>query len=225
MWGKLIPDFIKLGYQVITVDLPGHGKTIELVENGNIEHIAHLVKEILDQHKISGFITVGHSMGGYVGLELLQLLPSQLILLHSNFWEDPPQKKIDRNRVIEVVKNNKNLIIKEAIPSLFAEENRNRLTKEIASLIKTACKMKAEAIVSATIGMRDRSSHYNFPKNTQLSIIHGQLDPIIPAEILHRELKKLNIKPKTITIANCGHMSIWEQPQTLIAAIKQAIIE
>src|SRR5690606_26597669 len=100
VWDRLHPVFAEDGYCVITMDLPCHGKSRFNGEICEMTEMAEAVFAILYKFKFFNPIVIGHSMGGYVGLELMKLMACRLILLHSNFWEDPPEKKNDRNRVI-----------------------------------------------------------------------------------------------------------------------------
>jgi pimeloyl-ACP methyl ester carboxylesterase len=178
--------------------------------------MASAVFNYLQDRKIENPFVLGHSMGGYVGLELLRQMPVELTLIHSNFWEDPESKKLDRNRVIEIVKTNKSLFLNESIPHLFAPENRITNQTEIQKLIQQATKIPVNEICAATAGLRDRKSSYDLMEAANISLIHGNQDPVIPNGILNAALQKLTKKPKVFEIENCGHMAFIEQPQHLI---------
>ena len=110
-------------YTIIIPDLPGHGKSSCLSKNCSMAFMAEIVSVLLNKLNIQRPLVFGHSMGGYAGLELARLQLIDLVLVHSNFWADSPQKKADRNRVIEVVEQSHLFFIKQAIPNLFSEAN------------------------------------------------------------------------------------------------------
>lgn len=178
---------------------------------------------ILHTFKIVNPVIIGHSMGGYVGLELLRLLDARLILLHANFWEDAPEKKADRNRVINIVRKGSELFIREAIPGLFSPDNVASCVKDIEKLISRALQIPTTEIAAATAGMRDRRAAYDIMNSQRVDIIHGEKDPIIPLEMLNSEIQKLKQTPRVITIPNCGHMSIWENRPALLQAIEDLL--
>jgi len=103
--------------EIMTIDLPGHGRSSDVVCSSIVD-MAELVKETIESTNICEYDVVGHSMGGYVALELVKLHQAckRVVLLNSNFWEDSPQKKLDRKRVAELVMQKKDHFIIEAIP-------------------------------------------------------------------------------------------------------------
>ena len=64
----------------ICIDLLGHGKTGSLIgeESHTMELQAKSVLSVLDQLQITIFSVVGHSMGGYIGLCLLDCCPERI---------------------------------------------------------------------------------------------------------------------------------------------------
>ena len=71
MWEKL--NF-KNNFKCIEIDFPGHGDS--LVEENQEYTMLCLAKEVnilLVEMSIEAYHIVGHSMGGYVGLELMKL--------------------------------------------------------------------------------------------------------------------------------------------------------
>jgi pimeloyl-ACP methyl ester carboxylesterase len=224
MWDSILPDFLVDGYKCITIDLPCHGNSRFKGEICSMAFMAKQVDLVLKELNITDkVITIGHSMGGYVALELSQLRSTKTLLLHSNFWADSDAKKIDRNRVIELVENGKKKFIQEAIPNLFALENREKCRDTIQLIIASACGIPFQEIQAATAGMRDRKPFYDLMAE-ELRIIHGQKDPIISTTTLAQEQKKLINNIAVIHLQNVGHMSIWEDGQSLIKAIKSLII-
>jgi pimeloyl-ACP methyl ester carboxylesterase len=99
MWNPLIPFFNEWGYEVIVFDLPCHGMSRYAKESCSMEEMAACIHDFSLSKDINNARVLGHSMGGYVGLELLHLGNYDLTLLHSNFWEDSETKKRDRDRV------------------------------------------------------------------------------------------------------------------------------
>lgn len=224
MWDDIVPHFDAISENYV-FDLPCHGNSRF---NGTICTMAEIARSIhlfCLAYQISNPIIIGHSMGGYIGLELRKLMPLKLVLLHSNFWEDPPAKKKDRNRVVDIVQENKSLLIREAIPHLFAPENRLKCQETIHTLIERAMEIPKEEICASTLGMRDRADHSNANNLNDVILIHGTKDPIIPTSLLEEKLEILPLKPAVHYMENCGHMSIWENPKGLIKLIKLTVFQ
>lgn len=205
MWETLELD--KFPFQSVLIDLPGHGKSTALPDVISLEAMAESVAETLKQLHLESFDLVGHSMGGYVALQLAKTNPNvgKICLLNSSFWEDSEAKKSDRNRVIELVKTHKNHFLNEAIPGLFAHPRLH--TDFIQQLINEAAAMEVEAIAYATQAMRDRVGSEAFVESnpSKIKIIQGELDKAIPLELM---LQKIQHLPLDISILKgIGHMS------------------
>lgn len=223
IWNDIIPSFQEEGYTCLTIDLPCHGSSRFDGEICSMSFMAETVFSLISFLNLNPDKIIGHSMGGYVALELTKMVKSEPILLHSNFWEDSPQKKIDRNRVIEIVKKNKSLFINEAIPGLFAPTNKDSHLTVIQGLIDKANETPANEICAATAGMRDRQAFYQLKSNLRVSIIHGDLDPIIQSEKMTEELQNISSSYLFTNMIDVGHMGIWEDPKTVISSIKSIL--
>lgn len=205
MWETL--ELEKFPFQSILIDLPGHGKSTVLPETISIDAMAALVVETLNHLKLDSFDLVGHSMGGYVALQLAKTNSKvdSICLLNSSFWADAEAKKADRNRVIELVKTHKNHFLNEAIPGLFAHPELH--TKFISKLIDEASNMEVEAIAYATQVMRDRLGSEAFVESnpSKIKIIQGEFDKAIPLEVM---LSKTQDIPLDLSVLKgIGHMS------------------
>jgi pimeloyl-ACP methyl ester carboxylesterase len=225
VWNPIYPDFVNAGFQCILIDLPCHGKTRFDGENCSMKYMADEVFNYLAFKGIENPFVLGHSMGGYVGLVLRRLMKIRLTLVHSNFWTDSEEKKQDRNRVIEVVKQNKSLFLNVAIPNLFAPFNREFRREEINLLLEKAEKIPTAEIAATTAGLRDRLPAYDVMEMDDVTIIQASDDSVIPDEILNDECSKLTRKPVIYRIENCGHMSFIEDPEALINHLKTLVFQ
>ena len=201
-------------FQCILLDLPGHGKSAEFaVASKSMMSMAKQVQKVIDALEITECALVGHSMGGYVGLELLKLDQrcEKLVLLNSNFWQDSDLKKEDRKRVVSIVNKNKNLFLYEAIPNLFS--NPENHDSEIKSIIKTAKSMQAETIGLVSMAMADRNGfeHVLSGFNERLLIVQGEFDSIVPKDKMDEALK---LHPTIeVQYLNSGHMAHIEETE------------
>jgi pimeloyl-ACP methyl ester carboxylesterase len=211
MWRTL--DLENMPFRSVLIDLPGHGNSNLIQQEINlgkpsIVDCASSALNTLNALNIENYDLIGHSLGGYVAIELHKLKESKrkLCLLNSNFWEDDEAKKLDRNRVIDVVKQNKKFFINEAIPNLFLEEF--RFLKFVKELLIEAQEIKSDSIIYYSKAMRDRFSNEKYIlENKNLTfILQGERDKIVPKEKT-LSYKDLNIK----IIENAGHMSHLEK--------------
>ena len=69
MWEPQV-NFFKKHFRVITPDLPGFGKSNKAKPHNNIQSIADLLLDCLEEKKINKFYLLGHSMGGMIVQEM-----------------------------------------------------------------------------------------------------------------------------------------------------------
>lgn len=219
MWESL--NLTQLDCCCILVDVPGHGNSeLRTSENEDpsITFFAQQINDLLHYLEVEEVDIIGHSMGGYVGLELLQLNPKagRLLLLNSNFWSDSEEKKKDRVAVAELVWKQKSLFLKTAIPNLFYAAKDHLLV--IQSIIAEAEMISPLGIAYASLAMRNRLDFTEFVAQNpnKIKVIQGINDPIVKMEVM----KELIPTAVEVTyLENCGHMSHIEQTDAVTLCI------
>lgn len=218
MWDFLKP-FVNI--QCVFVDLPGHGKSVlneelELTMTSTAEAVIQITKEL----GIDSYDVIGHSMGGYVAVEMKRIDQScdRVILLNSNFWEDSKTKKVDRRRVAELVQTKKEAFVKTAIPNLFMSPKNQ--PKEVEGLIIEASDISSDTISSSSIAMSLRldNSRVIASYAHKVLIIQGEFDPIIPMEMMKEKIEDYDVE---LCIIPSGHMAHIEHT----GLVKESITE
>ena len=184
IWEPFIPG-LAVKRQVICIDLPGHGRSGLISEVHSMGLMADVVKAVLDHLEISSATILGHSMGGYVALAFCEKFPqssSGIILLKSTPVEDTAEKKINRDRSVDVVKRNKKAYIDAAISGLVTPENNIKFKAEIDKIKDQANTFLTNGITAALLGMKIRTNKTEVLKNfNKLKImVSGKKDPIMP---------------------------------------------
>ena len=224
MWDHL--DLESFHFKSILIDLPGHGKSLNEDDNEpSISFMSGKVIEIINHLNIESFSVIGHSMGGYVALDLKKQLSNnpkwicnKVVLLNSNFWEDSESKKNDRLRVADIVFKNKNLFINEAVPNLFIQKETFR--NEINTLLNEALQMDKHAISYASLAMRNRTNAKNVLHqfNQDFLVIQGALDQIVPVELMKNELSEEKIQLEVLNgVGHMGHFEAADRVKELIS--------
>ena len=72
IWDKFSGE-LKHEFRVISIDLPGHGKSGIVADIHTMEIMAETVNAVLDELDIDKCILIGHSMGGYVTMAFADL--------------------------------------------------------------------------------------------------------------------------------------------------------
>lgn len=205
-------------WRSVLIDLPYHGKNIDVqLDETNLESYADFVLNEIRNAGIEHYSLVGHSMGGYIGLLMMQKDQNlqKLVLLHSNIWEDSTERKKNRERVADVVKRSKTLFLKESLPLLFKNKHKHNTT--ILSLIQEASGMSAEGIVHGALAMRDRLNQFELVRKNKnrCFFIQGSHDALIPIKEAQKIWKEYSDMNYFFTIPDCGHMSHFERPRSL----------
>lgn len=216
---KLAKDF-----RVICPDLPGFGESPLLEEDISIEYLADQVYDLITSIGVTNFVLVGHSLGGYVTLAFAKKYPEMLKgigLFHSTAYTDSDEKKENRNKTIEFLKDKG--IAKFAsffVAPLFEQKARNLYTEDIARLTATTAACNVDAVIETTKAMRDRSDSVAFLKETTLPVLYiiGKEDTAVP---LSHSLEQIQLPKHCVAhlISNCGHMGMIEKREETYLAL------
>ncbi|MCB0479969.1 MAG: alpha/beta hydrolase [Flavobacteriales bacterium] len=223
MWKFAIPELSKK-YRVVSIDLPGHGKSACFGYVHTMEEMAEAVKSVISQLKIRKASIVGHSMGGYVSLAFGDLFPDHtrsICLFFSTTKADNAQKKKSRNGAIELVKKNHKSFVRIAFPLLFRSKYRTVKRDEIKLAKEEALKTPKQGIIAALEGMKRRPSREVLLKFAPFPIhfISGQRDPVIDIKTIGNQLKGAD-KSTAIILKGPGHMGHIESPEECLKELK-----
>lgn len=223
MWNEVLEDF---PCRSVCVDLNGHGES-QLTEHSvpSITFMAEQVGEIIRKEKLENAIIVGHSMGGYVGLELMKRFPTleHLILFHSHPWEDSVEKKQDRERVAELIQSKASIFIRDAIPNLFFDPQKNM--HAIAKYIHMAEQMSPQAIAWAARAMKNRINNEQqlIENPSKYCFVIGEKDQLIPSKQVESFCSK-NAIP-VVVIKDVGHMAHEEKLRETKSILQTILLE
>lgn len=216
--------------RVIRMDLPGHGKSGIVAGVHTMEIMAESVIAMLDALSVNTFFLAGHSMGGYVALAAAESNIKRLrglCLFHSTPFSDTEEKKKNRDREIELVRQgNKDRIINVNIPRGFADDNLEKLRIEIEKAKLIARETPEEGIISALEGMKQRHDTTAVMKESTVPLlwILGEKDNYINFQATKDRIP-LNAMGKVLSLKNSGHMGFVEEKETcaehLISFIRQ----
>ena len=206
--------------RVVTIDLPGFGKTDLFSESHTMELMADTTEAVLKHENIKYCILAGHSMGGYVSMAFAKKYNHRLkglVLFHSHAGADDQQAKTNRNRTIEIVKKNHKDFIAGFIPLLFAEDNVKKFAGEIETLKKVSLNTTAQGVTAALAGMRDREDHRALLKKLDIPVLFivGKKDSRISMDKILPQIA-LPKHSEALILENVGHMGFLEaRKQTL----------
>ena len=223
-WKKYSKELSKK-YKVISIDLLGHGESENNQEINTMENMADEVNFILQELNLEKGIFVGHSMGGYVGLDFLKKNTEKvegLVLINSHIFIDIKTKIKQRESLVRLIKEGKKEhLIKISIPNNFFIKNK----QEIERVKNMALECEDKNIISTSNGMKNRTDTIDIFFNSKCKklIIEGKFDKTTDFISLKNEIKnKQNI---TFIETETGHMTPLEDYENTIKQIKLFINE
>lgn len=223
IFNSLVEELSK-EFRTVCIDLPGHGQSSTLGYIHTMDDMAEAVKTVLNELDLAECVMIGHSMGGYVALAFAERYPEMLNglgLFHSSATADSDEKKIDRQRAIDLVMRSSDAFISAAIPGLFAEDSKERLKAEIEELIARVQTFDPQGIVANIRGMMQRPDRTGvlFGLDIPTLFIHGQLDPVIPTEVIRKQVAMVT-EGSYVELKGVGHMGYLESPDICLSAIR-----
>ena len=208
MWNHL-SDHLTKHHRVVCVDLLGHGTSDSIGYIHTMEMMAEAVYCVLSHLKIKRTIVIGHSMGGYVSLALLEAHPNLIkgmCLMNSTAVADSTEKKNNRDRAIKAVKENYKTFVSVSIANLFRPKSRVLYKDEYSLVKQEALKTSVQSIVASLEGMKIRTDRLQLFRNSKIPklVILGKKDAILDYELQQSYYAKSDVN--VVTFPD-GHMS------------------
>ncbi|MDZ4844137.1 MAG: alpha/beta hydrolase [Chitinophagales bacterium] len=227
VWDDFKKDLSK-NFRVIIPDLPGYGNSALPKQPLTIEWMADFIYAILQNENISNPIIIGHSMGGYITLALVEKhpdFPQKIGLFHSHAFADDEEKKKFRQKGIEFVqKNGARDFVNELVPNLFAEKFRaeHKATVELQKM--NALAYPAETITSGLKAMilRSDKTHVLKAYRKPVLFILGKEDKAIPYGKSLEQCQYPAISSVHF-LENVGHMGMLEEPEKTLGIVQEFI--
>jgi len=221
VWSLHEQFYATQGFNVLSVDLPGHGNSGGPALK-SIEDISDWVKQLMNALNINKINFVGHSQGCLVGIDFGSRYPeliNKLVLVAGSYKLPVNQDLIDlaeagdEKAVLLMMKwgyeGSKAFIGGNPVKKII---NSSREIREILAVDLNACnnykngKESLEKITCPTLS------------------IFGNLDKMVPLEVGNKMSQMIKNCEKKI-INNCGHMIIFEKAFEMRQVVKEFLIK
>lgn len=221
LWNELMHRW-KNYFRVISIDLPGHGKSPAIGYVHEMEMMGDLILAVYEELRIRKAAILGHSMGGYVALAFAEKYPdkiSRLILMNSTAKADSQKRIASRNQLIRLLKKDKEKAINALIPSFF--EGSSKKPKAIKKYINAAMQCDLRGIIANIEGMKMRAQREIILKFAPYPFhyIIGKEDPLLEFEDLIKEAE-LSQKGSFTILEDTSHMAFLEQSGRVFKLVK-----
>lgn len=177
-----------------------------------------MVQAILEEAPPT-FALAGHSMGGWLCLEVMRTAPtrvSKLCLLNTTFHDDSEEKKLRRQNMISRAKKGQFQEIVEEIVEhfVFNPQVKNGVRKMFLAVGQEAFIRQEEAMIARS-ECRSILASITCPT----LVIHAAQDRIFSLEE-HTGMANSIRNAKLAVVEDCGHMSPLEMPQAITTLLR-----
>ncbi len=206
-------------YRPLAIDLPGFGLSDPLPEKCNsLDDVADAIAEVLSKQNLGRAFVVGHSLGGYVALALVDLYPNLfqgVALVNSTTYSDSVDKKRTRDKVIAFIsRQGVAPFVNQFVEGIFYQKDNFPEAFNTVKSMGISCTQ--EVLVRYTAMMRDRPDRTFLLEKPvpPVMVIAGKEDDIIPVG-QSREMLDYLPEERGVLLECCGHMAMYEQPEEL----------
>ena len=207
VWSLHEQFYASQGFNVLSVDLPGHGDS-DGPALKSIQDISDWIKEVMNVTKIEKIIFIGHSQGCLVGIDFGSRYPdliNKLILVAGSYKLPVNQDLLDLSEsgdekaLLLMMKwgyeGSKAFIGGNPVKKII---NSTREIREILAVDLNACNNYKNG--------KESLEKINCPT----LCIFGDLDKMVPLEVGNKMATMIKNSEKRV-INNCGHMIIFEK--------------
>jgi pimeloyl-ACP methyl ester carboxylesterase len=214
-------EYLKSRFQLIVPDLPGSGRS-EMIGNMSMEGLAEVIKTIAvsesENHPLGAPAFIGHSMGGYITLALVEKYPEMVSafgLFHSSAFADSEEKKATRRKGIEFINQRGAFeFLRTATPNLFSPVTKEKNPGLVEKQVAASDNFLPQALVSYYEAMMARPDRTAVLSKAAVPVlfIMGKYDAAVPVE---DSLKQCHLPRKSYihVLQNSGHMGMLEEPE------------
>ncbi len=221
VWSLHEQFYVSQGFNVLSIDLPGHGNS-DGPALKSIQEISDWVKLLMKKVNISKIIIVGHSQGCLVGIDFASRYPdliSSLVLVAGSYKMPVNQDLIDLaeagddKAILLMMKwgyeGSKAFIGGNPVKKII---NSSREIREVLAVDLNACN-----------NYKDGEKALN-KINCSTLCIFGELDKMVPLKAGTKMSDAIK-NSETKIISNCGHMIVFEKAFEMRQLVKQFIIK
>jgi pimeloyl-ACP methyl ester carboxylesterase len=176
------------------------------------------------------FILIGHSMGGYIAMELAKQFPQRIkgvVMLHSTPVADSEEKKKQRDKTAGFIQEHgPETFIRSFVANLFTPHfvaTHQTLIQKLADRYAT---LSQAGLIASTLAMKVRDDLQDFVRSSDIPTLFvlGEMDPLIPVEAIV-ELLAGKDQHKYVILSGVAHQGCYEAPEETYAVINQFINE
>jgi len=221
VWSLHEQFYLSQGFNVLSVDLPGHGNS-EGPSLKSIEEISNWIKSLMFKVDVSKVIIIGHSQGCLVGIDFASRYPElieKLVLVAGSYKMPVNQDLIDLAEAGD--ERAVLLMMKWGYEGSKAFIGGNPVKK----IINSAREIREVLAVDLKACNNYKNGEESLKKiDCPTLCIFGDLDKMVPVKIGLKMSEQIK-NSETKIISDCGHMIIFEKAFEMRKLVKEFIVK
>ena len=219
VWSLHEQFYASQGFNVLSVDLPGHGNS-EGPSLKSIEKISDWIKSLMLKINIEKIIIIGHSQGGLVSIDFASRYPElieKIVLVANSYKMTVNQDLIDLAEAGD--EKAVLLMMKWGYEGSKAFIGGNPVKK----IVNSARDIREVLAVDLNACNNYKNGENAIKKiNCPTLCIFGDLDKMVPVKVGLKMSEQIT-NSKTKIISDCGHMIIFEKAFEMRKLVKEFI--
>ena len=207
VWSLHEQFYVSQGFNVLSVDIPGHGNS-EGPSLKSIEEISDWIRSLMRTLDILNITIIGHSQGSLVGIDFASRYPdliSKLVLVAGSYKMPVNQDLIDLAEAGD----------EKAILLMMKWGYEGSKAFIGGNPVKKIIKSSRDIIEILAVDLNACNNYKNGEKslekiNCSTLCIFGDLDKMVPVKAGTKMSERIK-NSETKIISNCGHMIIFEK--------------
>lgn len=222
---RMWDDFISGRFSDEVIHIPNYA---DWADCPTIPAYAQKIEKALPQN--GTIVLMGHSMGGYIALEMAKLFPERIqgvVMLHSTPLADSTEKQAQRDKTAAFIQEHgSETFIRSFVTNLFAPEFVVAHRHLMEKLADCYVSISQAGLIAATLAIKVRADLVGFVQSTNIPMLFvlGEQDPLIPTDSIVEVLKG-KAQHKYVILSAVAHQGCYEAPEETYAAINQFINE
>ena len=227
IWEAVVPRLAN--YRVVTIDLPGFGKSATISAN-SMEQFSFALHDVLQTAGLLPCVIAGLSMGGYVAQDFLRRYRGDvlgLILVDTKSAADDPVQRAGRDAMIALVRDKgPTAVVDQMLHKVLGETTHRTRPMVVRRAREIMTAQSAAGIEHALTAMRDRPDYTaDLPAiRVPVLIIVGEEDTIATPVTATAMAEKVP-GSKRVQIFDAGHFAPLEAPEAFATAVDRWLRE
>jgi pimeloyl-ACP methyl ester carboxylesterase len=222
---RIWDDFIPGRFAEYNLQIPNYAEWSDCL---TIADYARKIDASLPENQ--RFVLIGHSLGGYIAMELAKQFRERIqgvVMLHSTFLPDSPEKQLQRDKTASFIQEHgSEVFIRSFVSNLFAPlfvASHQDLMRQLAERYVT---IPQEGLISSTLAMKVRQDMRSFVQTTEIPFLFvmGDMDPMIPIDSIVEGIAGKD-QHKYVILSGVAHQGCYEAPEETFEAINQFVNE